>query len=101
MHTHMHTHTRTHTHAHTHTRTHMHAHILPSHMDRTQENLRTEVSEKEKEIPYDIPYMWNLKYGTNEPIYKIRNRLTGIESRFVIAKKGDGGYGKIGLEVWD
>ena len=45
--------------------------------------------------------MWNLKYGTNEPIYKIRNRLTGIESRFVIAKKGDGGYGKIGLEVWD
>ena len=84
-----------------HTRTHTHAHILPSHMDRTQENLRTEVSEKEKEIPYDIPYMWNLKYGTNEPIYKIRNRLTGIESRFVIAKKGDGGYGKIGLEVWD
>ena len=21
-------------------------------------------------MPYDITYMWNLKYGTNEPIYK-------------------------------
>ena len=21
-------------------------------------------------IPYDITYMWNLKYGTNEPIYR-------------------------------
>ena len=30
----------------------------------------SEVSQKERQIPYDIPYMWNLKYGTNEPIYK-------------------------------
>ena len=29
-----------------------------------------EVSQKEKEIPYDITYVWNLKYGANEPIYK-------------------------------
>ena len=28
--------------------------------------------------------MWNLKYGTNEPIYKT-NRLTGIENRFTVA----------------
>ena len=27
-------------------------------------------SERERQMPYDIPYMWNLKYGTNEPIYK-------------------------------
>ena len=27
-------------------------------------------SERERQIPYNIPYMWNLKYGTNEPIYK-------------------------------
>ena len=25
-------------------------------------------SERERQIPYDIIYMWNLKYGTNEPI---------------------------------
>ena len=26
--------------------------------------------ERERLIPYDITYMWNLKYGTNELIYK-------------------------------
>ena len=24
-------------------------------------------SERERQIPYDITYMWNLKYNTNEP----------------------------------
>ena len=28
----------------------------------------SEVSQKE--IPYDITYMWNLKYDTNESVYK-------------------------------
>ena len=27
-------------------------------------------SEREREIPYDITYMWNLKYDTNELIYE-------------------------------
>ena len=27
-------------------------------------------SERERQIPYDITYMWNLKYGTNELIYE-------------------------------
>ena len=27
-------------------------------------------SERERQIPYDITHMWNLKYDTNEPIYK-------------------------------
>ena len=31
----------------------------------------SEVSQKrEREIPYDITYMWTLNYATNEPIYK-------------------------------
>ena len=30
----------------------------------------SEVCQKKKEVPYDIMYMWNLKYCTNEPIYK-------------------------------
>ena len=25
--------------------------------------------EREKQLPYDITYMWNLKYDTNELIY--------------------------------
>ena len=27
-------------------------------------------SEREKQVPYDITYMWNLKYNTNELIYE-------------------------------
>ena len=27
-------------------------------------------SDRERQIPYDIIYMWNLKYDTNELIYK-------------------------------
>ena len=27
-------------------------------------------SERERQISYDITYLWNLKYDTNEPIYK-------------------------------
>ena len=27
-------------------------------------------SARERQIPYDITYMWNLKYDTNEPISK-------------------------------
>ena len=27
-------------------------------------------SERERQIPYDTMYMWNLKYDTNEPIYE-------------------------------
>ena len=32
----------------------------------------SEVSQREKEIPYDITYMWNLKYDTNEHIYETK-----------------------------
>ena len=27
-------------------------------------------SERERQIPYDITYLWNLKYDTDDPIYK-------------------------------
>ena len=30
----------------------------------------SEVSQRKSPIPYDIVYMWNLKYGTNELIYR-------------------------------
>ena len=28
----------------------------------------SEVSQKEKDIPYDTTYLWNLKYGTDDPV---------------------------------
>ena len=29
-------------------------------------------SERERQIPYDITYMWNLKYHTNQRIYETK-----------------------------
>ena len=36
--------------------------------------------------------MWNLKYGTNEPIYKTETD-SDIENRLVVAKGEGGGSG--------
>ena len=44
--------------------------------------------------------MWNLKYGTNELIYKTEKRLTDLENRLVVAKEEEEGVrwaGSLGL----
>ena len=42
-----------------------------SNMDRPRDyHTKCRKSERERQIPYDITYMWNLKYDTNELIYK-------------------------------
>ena len=58
-------------------------------------------SERERKIPYEITYVWNLKYDTNELICKTE-RLADIEKRLVIAKKEgarvrEGYVGSLGL----
>ena len=54
-------------------------------------------SGREKQIPYDITYMWNLEYGTNELIYKteidIEVRLTATSGERV----KEGRTGSVGL----
>ena len=42
-------------------------------------------------MPYDMTYMWNLKYGTNEPVYK-----TETDSQ-TCGCQGSGGTGSLGL----
>ena len=42
-------------------------------------------SERERQIPYDVTYTWNLKYDTNEPIYEIETD-SRIEDRLTVAK---------------
>ena len=32
-------------------------------------------SERERQRPYNITYMWNLKYNTNQHIYKTKTDL--------------------------
>ena len=55
-------------------------------------------SDRERQIPYDITYMWNLKYDTNEVIYETetdsqREQTCGCQSR--------GWLGRDGMGVWD
>ena len=49
---------------------------------------------RQRQIPYDLTYMWNLKYDTNELIYKTKNRLADIENKLTVTKgekRGGGG----------
>ena len=52
-------------------------------------------SERERQIPDDMTYMWNLKYGRNEPIYRTETD-SDMENGFVIAKLARGGSGMDG-----
>ena len=40
-----------------------------SNLDTTRDS-HTKGNKSERQTPCDITYMWYLKYGTNEPIYK-------------------------------
>ena len=45
--------------------------VICSNMDETRDShTKWSKSERERQIPYDITYMWNLKYITNKHIYK-------------------------------
>ena len=37
-------------------------------------------SEGEKQIPYDLTYIWNLIYGTNEPFHRKENHGLGEQT---------------------
>ena len=42
--------------------------VICSNMDGPRDDYnKWSKSERERQIPYDITYMWNLKYNTNEP----------------------------------
>ena len=50
-------------------------------------------SERERQIPYDITYMWNLNYGTNEPTYKTETDLQTQRSDLWFSRGSGGGRG--------
>ena len=54
-------------------------------------------SERERQIPHDITYMWNLIFGTNEPIYR-KEKLVDLENRLVVTKRWRREWD--GLGVW-
>ena len=36
------------------------------------------MSERERQIPYESTYMWNLKYSTNVPVYEAQSQRTDL-----------------------
>ena len=45
------------------------------------------LSQRKRQIPHNITYMWNLKYNTNEEIYLTEtDPLTDVEKRLAGAK---------------
>ena len=48
----------------------------------------TNWSKSERQISYDITYMYNLKYDTGKPVYRNRNRFIDIESKLIVTKGG-------------
>ena len=92
------------------THTHTYKGILLSHkkewnnaicrnMDRPRDyHTKWSKSERERWLPYDITYMWNLTYDTNELLWNC-NRLIDIGNRLVVAK-GERGWEREGLGVW-
>ena len=55
-------------------------------------------SERERQIPYDITYMWNLKYDTNDELIYKRETDSQTENRLTVTKKGKQGEGIINLK---
>ena len=53
--------------------------------------------DKERQIPYDIISMWNLKYDTNEHIYKTKEKKdSDTEDRLAVVK-GEIGSSRLGF----
>ena len=62
-------------------------------MDATRDyHTKWSKSERERQIPYDITYMWNLEYNTNEFIYKAETDSQTEKINMVI--KGERGLGE-------
>ena len=61
-------------------------------MDATRDShTKWSKSERERQIPYDITYMWNLKYGTTESIYSTEtNSQTWRTDLWLRRERGEG-----------
>ena len=71
-----------------------------SNKDGTRDSLtKWSRSERERQIPYGITYMCNLKYGTNEPIYKIETDSWTERTDLWLQREG-GGEGWSGRLGW-
>ena len=56
-------------------------------------------SDRERQMSYDFPYMWNLKKWYKWTCLQNRNRLTDIENRLMVSREESWGRDKLG--IWD
>ena len=62
-------------------------------MDRSEDyHTKWSKSERERQIPYGVTYMWNLKYDTNQLNYKTETD-SDIENKRMVTK-GERGMGE-------
>ena len=54
---------------------------------------------RQRQIPHDIIYMWNLKYDTNELIYETEIDAQTQRTHLWLSNTGVGG--RDGFGVWD
>ena len=67
-------------------------------MDKTRDSYTKESQKEKDKYCYDILYMWNLKQGTNEPIYKTEtDSQTQKIGLCVVKGEGEGQTGSLGL----
>ena len=57
-------------------------------------------SERERQISYEITYMWNLNYGTNDTIYKTK-KDHGYGDQTCACRGWGGPGGEQDWGVWD
>ena len=63
-----------------------------SNMDETRDSYtKWSKPERERQIPYDITYIWNLIYSTNEPFH--RKEAHGLGEQTCDCQRGRGGSG--------
>ena len=53
----------------------------------------SEVSDRERQISYDIAYMWNLKKWYKWTYLQNRNRVTDVENTLMVTRGKWGGEG--------
>jgi len=81
-----------------------------SNMDATRDSYtKWSKPERNGQTPYDITYLWNLKYGTNDPIYKTetdhRQGDQACDSQGgwweAVGRTGRLGFGDINCHIWN
>ena len=60
----------------------------------------SEMSEKERQIPCDIIYEWNLSNDTNEPTYETERRRQWHPTPVLLPGKSHGWRSLVGCSPW-